>query len=109
MEFTERNRRELHRPAARLPDATLDRLGEIPEVNVAMIELAPGLGDADDWLGQINVVEAGGFAPGAPRQAPVTRVTDTAGTPGEGIGHKKPLAKTQRRKGRESGQSVGDA
>jgi hypothetical protein len=49
---------ELHRGAARLPDALLDPLGEAPLVEVAGHRLDPGVGDADYRLAEVLVVEA---------------------------------------------------
>src|SRR5581483_2806314 len=52
-DLAEGDRRELERQAARLPDAALDRLGDLAEVAVARVELAPGLGEPDDGAGQV--------------------------------------------------------
>ncbi len=45
--LAERDRGELQRQAAGLPDAALDRLGDDPQVGVAVGQLAPGVADAD--------------------------------------------------------------
>ncbi len=46
-------------PAARTPVLDLDR--EVPQVEVAGHGLDPGVGDPDDRLGQISIVEADGL------------------------------------------------
>lgn len=45
---------KLQREAARLPDAALDSLGELPQVGVAVGQLAPRVADADDGLALVR-------------------------------------------------------
>ena len=47
-DFADRQRRQLDRIAARLPDAALHRLGAVAQMRVARADLAPGVDDADD-------------------------------------------------------------
>ena len=44
---------EFQRQAARLPDAALHGLGDLPQMAMAGVEFAPGLGDADDGFFQV--------------------------------------------------------
>src|SRR5262249_1972252 len=51
------------------------------------VQFAPGLGDADNGLGQVGIGKAGGLEPGSPRQAPVAGVAQAARAAGEGVAH----------------------
>src|SRR5262249_44611446 len=62
---------------------------ELAEVDVAVVQFAPRLQDADDGPGQVDVVEAGGLAPGPHGHAPAARVGDAAGAAREGVAHGK--------------------
>jgi hypothetical protein len=87
VELAQGNGGKLQRPTAGLPDAALDRLGQFAEMNVAVVQLAPGLGDADDRFAQVDVAEARRLEPGATRQAPLAGVERTTGGACEGVGH----------------------
>ena len=50
MRIAERDDRELQREAARLQHAAPYRLGELPQVAVAVVALAPRVADADDRM-----------------------------------------------------------
>ena len=77
---------ELHRRATRGPDALLDLHGQVPQVEVARHRLDPGVGDADDRLGQIFVAEADRFEHRAGRR-PVPSVGDGCACVFEWIRH----------------------
>ena len=62
-------------PAARMPSFTL--AAEPAQVKVAGHGFDPGVGHADERLGQIGVGETNGFEHGA-RRSPVAPVGDTA-------------------------------
>ena len=55
-DLAERDGRELERQTARLPHAALDGLGDLAEMAVAGVELAPRLGEADDGRARSSVV-----------------------------------------------------
>src|SRR5207253_9133734 len=86
VEFAQGNGWKFQGQAARLPDAALDRLGQLAEVDMTVIELAPGLSDADDRLGQVHIVKAGSLEPRAPREAPLASIQGAARAAGERIG-----------------------
>src|SRR5262249_30414078 len=84
-----------------------DGLGELAEVEVAVVEFAPGLGDADDGLGQVDVVEAGGLEPGAAGQPPVAGLAGATAAAGQRGTHRRrprPLRNCSR-----PGRGYGDA
>src|SRR5690606_28521784 len=56
---------ELEGGSAGGSDALFDRGGEASEVEVAGADLDPGVGDADEWLREVIVGEAGGAEHGA--------------------------------------------
>src|SRR6202044_888272 len=82
-----RNGREFHRPAPRLPDAALDRLGQLPKVDMTMVDLAPCLRDADDRLGEVDIVEPGGLAPSPHCHAPAPSIEHASCAARERIAH----------------------
>ena len=51
---------ELHGGAAGFADALLDGFGDLAEMEVAGADLGPGVGDADDGLGEVFAGEADG-------------------------------------------------
>ena len=61
--LAQRQQRDLHREAARLPHTALDVVGAQAEMRVARVRVAPGVEDGDDGLAR-HVV---GVKPGLPR------------------------------------------
>src|SRR3989338_7852192 len=69
-ELAEGDHRELEGEAAGAPDAALDGLGELAQVGVEVVELGPGVGDADDGAPvEHEVAEALGLEPRAVGEA----------------------------------------
>ena len=72
---------DLQREAARSPDAPLDRLGQLAEMQVAGVCLRPGIDNADDGLADIDIGVAHGLKQGAAQQLlPVTRMLPFLGS-----------------------------
>src|SRR5207302_10111351 len=63
----ERNRREFERESACRPYSALDCFGNLPQVSVTVVQLAPGVADSDDGLAvEYVALETFRPKPGAP-------------------------------------------